>query len=328
MNVPVIDISPFLSPQATPEERSAVARKWHHALSTLGFASIVGHGVRQQLFDSVRDAALRFFDLPEAEKLRCSFGGSKSSQGYFQVGSETVSRTYTDGGNPPPPDLVETLTFAFVDWEEAGARSPFEQSIFRPNLWPDTPPDLSTIFREYYRAVYQVAKVLMRISANALDLPCDYFDPYYERMATSLRFAHYPAQEAPPEQGQLRYGPHTDYMGFTLLLQDERHGGLEVLDPNEQWVPVEPQRGALTVNVGDLLSRWTNLRWKSNVHRVVNPPPELAKHRRLSVVMFTGPDYERDIACLPTCQSATEPARFDPIQCWDHFQEKVRASLN
>lgn len=328
MKVPVIDISPFLDPAAKAAQRDAVAREWDHALRTMGFASIVGHGVPQDLLDRVREAALAFFDLPLEEKRKCSFPGSKESQGYFQVGAETVSKTFTASGDATPPDLVETLTFAFVDWETTGTRSDFERSIFRPNRWPTHPAGASDTIREYYWAVHRVARSLMRLSAAALRLPDSYFDKYYERIATSLRLAHYPPQETPPREGQMRYGPHTDYMGFTILLQDERHGGLEVLDPQEQWVPVEPMRGAFTVNVGDLLSRWTNLHWKSNIHRVVNPPPEAASHRRLSVVLFTGPDYESEIACIPTCQSPDDPPRFAPIQCWDHFQEKVRASLS
>ncbi len=332
MQVPTIDISPFLAP-ATPGNaaaRAEVARQWSDAFTTIGFASVVGHGIDLTMLRAVQQAGLAFFDLPLEEKQRSSFPGAKQSQGYYQVGVETVNKAFAaKNGSTAPPDLVETLTLAFVDWEASGTRSDFERSIFRPNLWPEQPAGLSDLLHNYYGRVFHIARVLMDISAQALDLPADFFAPTYERMATSLRLAHYPEQLQEPEPGQLRYGAHTDYMGYTILLQDDAPGGLQVLDADGSWIDAPPQTGAFTVNCGDLLSRWTNGVWKSNIHRVVNPPRSLTgSSRRLSVVMFTGPDYEAEIRCIPTCQSDERPARFGPIQCWDHFQNKVRASLD
>lgn len=331
MQVPVIDISPFLAPADLQDcgARAEVAQQWREAFTTLGFANVVGHGVEPSALAAIQQASRGFFDLPLAEKERSSFAGRKQSQGYYQVGVETVNKAFARGqGKAPPPDLVETLTFAFVDWEAAGAASDFERSIFRPNLWPAEPPQLEALVRDYYAQVRRIALVLMDISAAALDLPPGYFAPYYERIATSLRLAHYPEQMVEPEPGQLRYGAHTDYMGYTILLQDDAPGGLQVRDSDGGWIDAPPRRGAFTVNCGDLLSRWTNGRFKSNVHRVVNPPRSATgSSRRISVVMFTGPDYAAQISCLPTCQSASRPARFAPIRCWDHFQNKVSASL-
>src|SRR5260221_9066208 len=127
----------------------------------------------------------------------------------------------------------------------------------------------------------------MRMSAPALDLPDGYFDRYYDRMATTLRLVQYPDHEGDPLPGQLRYGAHTDYTGFTILRQDDAPGGLQVLAPGGAWIEVPPVRGALVVNAGDLLARWTNDRWKSNVHPVVNPPRALTgSGPRLSLSFF------------------------------------------
>jgi isopenicillin N synthase-like dioxygenase len=332
MQVPIINISPFLEPTSpnNAAARAEVASQWSAAFSTIGFASVVGHGVEPELFRAVQQASKVFFDLPMQQKQQSSFPGEKQSQGYYQVGVETVNKAFAKAdGNAPPPDLVETLTFAFVDWEMDGTRSDFERSIFRANLWPDAPENLGALVRDYYARVRHIAQVLMEISAQALKLPADFFAPYYERIATSLRLAHYPEQVVEPEPGQLRYGAHTDYMGYTILLQDDAPGGLQVLDSDGTWIDAPPRAGAFTVNCGDLLSRWTNGRWKSNIHRVVNPPRSVTgSSRRISVVMFTGPDYEAEITCIPTCQSEAYPARYAPIRCWEHFQNKVRASLD
>jgi hypothetical protein len=46
------------------------------------------------------------------------------------------------------------------------------------------------------------------------------------------------------------------------------------------------------VNIGDLLMRWTNDRWISNTHRVVNPPATAAaRAKRLSIAFFHQPNY-------------------------------------
>lgn len=331
MQVPVIDISPFLEPASAhnAEARAEVARQWHAAFSTIGFASVVGHGIAPETLAAIQQVSRSFFDLPLPQKQLSSFPGQKQSQGYYQVGVETVNKAFASAsGKAAPPDLVETLTFAFVDWEEEGATSDFERTIFRPNLWPETPADLNDVVRDYYERVRHIALVLMDISAQALELPVDYFAPNYERIATSLRLAHYPEQVVEPEPGQLRYGAHTDYMGYTILLQDDAPGGLQVRDADGSWIDAPPRSGAFTVNCGDLLSRWTNGRFRSNIHRVVNPPRSATgSSRRISVVMFTGPDYAAEISCIPTCATEARPARFAPIRCWDHFQQKVNASL-
>jgi isopenicillin N synthase-like dioxygenase len=85
---------------------------------------------------------------------------------------------------------------------------------------------------------------------------------------------------------------------------------------------------AFVINAGELLARWTNGRWKSNVHRVINPPRNLDRSaERLSIALFTGPNHDSLIECLPTCQSDTTPAQYQPIRAWDHFMEKVRAAM-
>ncbi|HWH82583.1 MAG TPA: 2OG-Fe(II) oxygenase family protein [Burkholderiaceae bacterium] len=331
MQVPTIDISPFMNdPRGDGLVRRAeVARQWNEAYATIGFANVVGHGIALEELQAIQTAGRSFFDLPLEEKQRASFAGEKRSQGYFQLGLETVNKAFdARSGQDAPPDLVETLTFAFADWEQRTDLTAFEASIYRPNLWPQQPLGLEALLRRYHAQVSNIARVLMEISAAALGLQAGFFEPYYRRMATSLRLAHYPEQPTEPKPGQLRYGAHTDYMGFTLLLQDDAPGGLQVQDTEGRWIDAPPLAGAFTVNCGDLLSRWTNGRWRSNIHRVVNPPRGLlGSSRRLSVVMFTGPDYEAQIECLPTCRSEEHPASFPPVRCWDHFQSKVNASL-
>lgn len=323
MDVPVIDLSGWFGGDAAA--RAAVARQWADAFETIGFATIVGHGVDEVLLDRIHAGALSFFDQPLATKRTASFPGDQASQGYVPMGVETVAKTM---GEEVPPDLCESLSFAYLDWENGPPDNGFDRQVFRPNRWPSEPVGLQALVIDYHRSVYRLGQQLMDLSAAALDLPERFFTPYFDRMATHLRLVHYPDQPREPLPGQLRYGAHTDYTGFTILRQDDAPGGLQVLDPEGQWVDVPPVKGALVINAGDLLMRWTNHRWKSNLHRVINPPRGLTgSTRRLSIVLFTGPNNDAVIECLPSCQSADRPARYGPIKAHDHLMERIKASM-
>jgi isopenicillin N synthase-like dioxygenase len=326
MSIPQIDIAPFLA--GDPAGRRAVVDQWAQAFETVGFATITGHGISERTLEQVHDGAAQFFDLPLAAKLKCAQPGEARSHGYVGVGVEALANTTGQGAVPAPPDLCETITFQHCDWERRGIRSAFDEAIYRPNLWPDEPSGFRPLVEVYFDRVYDLAQTLMRIGALALDLREQHFAPYYDRMSTQLRLTNYPHQTADPLPGQLRSGAHTDYLGFTILRQDDAPGGLQVQAPDGGWIDVPPVAGSFVINAGDLLSRWTNGRWKSNVHRVVNPPRDVGRStRRISIVFFTGPNHDAIIECLPSCRSAEQPPRYPTVRAWDHFMEKVRASM-
>jgi isopenicillin N synthase-like dioxygenase len=326
MSIPQIDIAPFLA--GDPAGRIAVARQWAQAFETVGFATITGHGVPNEMLDAVHAMAARFFDMPLAEKQRYAFDGEARSQGYIGVEGTVLANTFGSGVAGALPDLSEGISFHHCDWERTGPRNDFDATIFRPNIWPSEPAGFRPMVEAYFEQVYALAQNLMRIGALAIDLPEDYFVPHYTRMSTQLRLTHYPDQPTPPLPGQLRSGAHTDYLGFTILHQDDAPGGLQVQLPDGGWLDVAPVPGSFVINAGDLLSRWTNRRWKSNLHRVVNPPRDLGRSaRRVSIVFFTGPNHDSVISCLPTCQSPDNPPRYPTVRAWEHFMEKVRASV-
>jgi isopenicillin N synthase-like dioxygenase len=123
-----------------------------------------------------------------------------------------------------------------------------------------------------------------------------------------MRLNYYPAQASLPRPGQLRASAHTDYGGFTILSGEDVPGGLQVRTRSERWIDVPTSPTTFVVNIGDLLMRWTNDRWLSNLHRVVNPPA--AGHGpRLSIAFFNHPNYDALIECLPS----QGPARHPPV---------------
>jgi isopenicillin N synthase-like dioxygenase len=318
--IPCIDIGAFRA--GDPDGR--VARAWGRAFEEVGFATIVGHGIPESVIERAYDSVLRFFDLPLAEKLRWDAGQRVKTRGYLPIGIESVARTR---GDDRPADLCEALVFYGVNLDiAAGLES--THSAITGNLYPSEPAGLADAIRTYFLAVYRLGGLLMRISARALDLPEGYFEPYFDRRRGTLRAVHYPDQPDEPVPGQLRYGAHSDYGGLTILRQDAAPGGLQVFAKSGEWIDVHPVPGSFVINVGDLMARWTNDRWCSTLHRVVNPPRDATgSTRRLSLVLFTGPNDDAVVSCLPTCTDERRPARYPPVRAADYIQEKLSTSM-
>ena len=168
---------------------------------------------------------------------------------------------------------------------------------------------------------------LMALFARGLGMPPGFFADKTAQAANALRAINYPARDTAPLPGQLRAGAHTDYGTLTILRQDAV-GGLEVLGPGGRWAGVEPVPGAFVINIGDLMARWTNDRWRSTVHRVVDPPdPAAAAARRQSMPFFQNANWSAEISCLPTCREPGEKPRYEPVLAGPHLAGKFRKSV-
>ncbi|MBS0473031.1 MAG: isopenicillin N synthase family oxygenase [Proteobacteria bacterium] len=311
MDIPIIDIAPFRD----GSDPAGVARAWDAAMRATGFALIGGHGIPEPLYDGVYTHAQRFFARPLDEKAQLTFPDRGRGQGYLPIRSEIVGQVAGAA-----PDLCESLTFANPRFDREAAANDLDARLYRANLWPADMPGFREIVEAYIAAGRDLALTLMRLSAAALNLPADHFAPFFDRMELNLRCVLYPDQPHPPEPGALRYGPHTDFSGFTILRQDAAPGGLQV-QIEGAWIDVRPVPGTLVINAGDLIQRWTNDSWISNVHRVANPPRDRTSGtRRLSIVLFTGPNSDATIECLPGCGAAKYP----PIVAGLHSEERMR----
>ena len=121
---------------------------------------------------------------------------------------------------------------------------------------------------------------------------------------------------------------YTDFSCFTLLRQDNAPGGLQVRLADGEWVDVRPTPGALIINAGDTMARWTNDRFRSNIHRVINPPRHLTgSTRRISIVLFTGPHHDTIVECLPSCHGPGHPIKYPPIRAGDYVMQKIRENM-
>jgi isopenicillin N synthase-like dioxygenase len=318
-SIPVIDIAPFIG--GTAAEQQAVAKAVDNACATLGFLIIAGHGVPDTLVDDMRSVSKSYFDLPLAEKLKLRMPADRY-RGYISPGSEALSYSLDQES---PPDLKESFSIGPVDApDDSYHRAAAPGKFFAPNFWPDSPVNFRPTWEAYYREMERVATVLMRIFAVGLGMDKSFFDDKVDRHITNFSVIHYPEQPKPPLPGQLRAGEHTDYGSLTILKPDNAPGGLQVLNKDREWIDVPTLPGTFIVNLGDLMAEWTNDRWVSTLHRVVNPPRDKALgSRRVSMAFFHQPNYDAVIECLPNCDSAERPPRYGRTTSGEHVWTKI-----
>jgi len=315
MKLAIVDIEPFI--EGDEAARKRVARAFGEAFETTGFAVIVGHGVPEALAGDLYGAVTEFFLEPFPAKARYIPEEQTKGRGYLPMGIESVAKTLT---GETPPDLCEALVFNAPHREAAAGG--------KPNIWPDEPPRLAPLVKDWTRHMSALTDRLARLSALALDLPEDYFAEAYSDPALVLRFVNYPDQVEPPRPGQMRYGEHHDYGALTILRQDSAPGGLQIKDADGEWKEAGVVPDSFVINVGDLMARWTNNRWRSTLHRVSNPDRGLTgSTRRLSMVAFTGPNENYEVACLPSCMDAAHPPLFEPVKAGDYIRAKLTASM-
>jgi isopenicillin N synthase-like dioxygenase len=315
--ISVVDLSGFDA--GSSARRAAIGADIDRACREVGFFTVVGHDVDVEVIDELHRVALAFFDLPLADRLAVAMPEPGYPYGYGVLRAEALSRSL---GGEAPPDLKETFNVGPVDPPSRSLEAmddPDERAVYAPNLWPAALPELRPAVEAYYRSMAGLAATLMEAFAVALDLPDDAFAHQIDRHASALRLAHYPDLGTRNPSKALRAGPHTDYGTLTVLWTDGVPG-LQVEMHDGEWVDVEPAGGGLIVNLGDLMQRWTNDRWRSTMHRVV--PAD--GRRRLSIPFFHNANWDARIECIV---SDGAPARHAPITAGRHLMEKFRSTV-
>lgn len=308
--LPLIDVAPLRS--ADPAARAQVAAALRAACAEHGFFYIHGHGVDPALTREVLSASARFFDLPLAQKLQADKALSACNRGYEPLRNQTLQAG-------TPPDVKEGY-YIGVELPADDPRVLAGKFNHGPNLWPAELPGFRDTMDRYFAAMLDLGGLLMRSMALSLNLPERHFEGFVEGAVATLRLLHYPPQPPQPAPGEKGCGEHTDFGSVTLLLQDDV-GGLQVRDvARNTWIDAPPLPGTYVVNIGDLIARWTNGRYHSTLHRVINR----SGRERYSVPFFlTGaPDHE--VACLPTCLSEGEQPLYPPITVEQHLQQCYR----
>ncbi len=321
-HIPVIDIGPF--EKGSAEVKSRIAREVDDACRSIGFLIVSGHGVPDEVIARMEAMCREFIALPYWEKARLTMSTDRY-RGYLPMGSEDAAYSMEDERRPH--DLRECyitgpFDHAYDEYHHgrAGAR------FFSPNVWPDQPQGLRAAWEAYYSEMERLGARLMTIFAVALGLKEDFFADKFDKHITNSAMIHYPPQGAAPLDNQTRCGAHTDFGSLSIVYTDSDVGGLQVQTQSGEWRGVPRVPGTFVINIGDLMAEWTNDRWRSTWHRVVNPPRDKTDASKLSLLFFQQPNYDARIECLPTCTSADNPPKYAPVMSGEYVANKVDRS--
>jgi len=308
--LPIIDISGLSS--ADMADRKAVGAALRAACLDKGFFYIKNHGVSEDLISDVFSEAAAFFALPPEQKDEVNKARSTCNRGYEPLQGQTL-----EAG--APPDLKEGY---YVGPDHAPDDPRVLAGMFNhgPNQWPAQRPNFKPVMQAYLNEMMTLSARMMGGIALSLDLPEDYFDGYNRDPMATVRLLHYPPQPAQARPNQKGAGAHTDFGGLTLLRQDDV-GGLQVWDQaSDGWIHADPVPQTYVVNLGDMIARWTNDRYRSTVHRVVN----MSGRERYSVPFFYTGNYAHTVECIPTCLAPGEAPKYPPITVEAHMREMYK----
>lgn len=311
LNLPIVDVGGLRSQSA--EARSAAAAAIRAACLDKGFFYCVGHGVDMGLIESVFANSARFFARPTTEKEAVSMSLSKANRGYEPLRGQTLEKG-------APPDLKEGYYIGtHVDAHDERALRYFNTG---PNVWPSAMPEFEAVMTTYMTAMKALTGTLLEGLALSLDLEEGYFREFEKDPIATLRLLHYPAQEANPLPDEKGCGAHTDFGAVTILLQDDV-GGLQVWDHDTGlWLDAVPVPGAFVINLGDMMGRWTNDRYRSTIHRVINA----SGRERYSVPFFFSGHPEHPISCIPSTLREGEVPKYPAVTVDGHMRERYSAT--
>jgi isopenicillin N synthase-like dioxygenase len=333
--IPIIDMDPFLN--GSQEDRIRVANEMGKACLDIGFFVIINHGIDPSIISNVWQSTTEFFDRPHDEKILLQKPQSEYPFGFTEIGGEVLSdgkAQETKAAGESHPDLKEMFSI--------GPKNPL--AGFPPREWPAAPHSFAADWDTYYDAMSGLANSILHAFAITLGLPSeDYFEQFTDHHGSAMRALNYPSLDGQtPVPGQIRASAHTDYGTVTLLKSGGP--GLQVSKDRSPptWVDVPHVPDAYIVNLGDLMRRWTNDKWQSTLHRVINPPEGSQWGRRQSIAFFYNLNPDASVSRLRTHENKNkskgdegegdtaedeEESKYPPIIAGDFLMEKHLASM-
>ena len=298
--LPVLDLGRWLQTNDVGE-RDKLVVQLRQALEEVGFFFIRQHSIPQWKIDAVFAEASRFFTQPTEMKAQLKL--TPVNTGYMPLKSGVIKTS--DLNKNDKPDLVESF---FMKRE----RSPHDPDVInnKPyrgmNVWPGDLPGFRETMVDYMQSVDWLGKRLVPLFALAAGMPQDAMEPAFRDPQLAFRLSHYPP--VPAEANQFGIAPHSD-AGFMTILPPSKVAGLWIRPKGGDWMEAPVMPDAMLVNSGDILRRWTNDRFLSTPHKVVNQTGE----ERFSAPIFFDPNTDHLIECLPSCTSAENPPKYPTI---------------
>lgn len=312
--ISVIDFGPAFRGESAG--LAAVVAEVRHACEQVGFFYLAGHGVAQAVIDAAFEATREFHAMPLEDKMRLKI--NENNIGYLPV-NQSMQRATTVHRNTRP-NYNESYFISHDrsdDHPDVVAGKPLRGR----NQWPAGRERMRSAMRRYFKALEGAAERMLPVLARSLDMPAGYFAPFFANEAhINLRFLHYPPQDTQDDE-QFGQAPHTDNSFITMLAREDVPG-LAVRLPSGEWLapPVIP--GTFLVNLGNMMKRWSNDRFLSTPHGVLND----AGVERYSIAFFYSPNVASTIECLPSCTDPGDPPHYPPALYRDLILEFFNAN--
>jgi len=308
--IPSLDLNDFVS--GNSEQKMRFVEDLGAAFSSIGFVAVKNHELTNVQQDKLYNAVQTFFRLPEYVKQKYENQNIQGQRGYIGKMKEHAKGRTT-------PDLKE-----FYHIGQTVDRHDSETSDYPENIFPAEVPDLEKYGIEAYKALENTGIFILRAIALYLKLNEFFFDKKVKKGNSILRPIHYFPIKNPdafPDDA-VRAAEHTDINLITLLMGASADG-LQVLRKDGKWIPITALPNQLVINVGDMLSRLTNNKLRSTVHRVVNPPKDQLNKPRFSIPFFMHPLSRMDLSCLSSCIDEKNPKQFPDITAGEFLNERL-----
>lgn len=303
--IPILDIAPTLAD--LPGAAETLAGRIARTCEDTGFLVLTGHWIDPALPARCFDAAARFFALPEEEKMALRVG--ELNIGYLPTGAQVIRTSRV--AEVKKPNLNESFYIIRdrgPDHPDILARKPF----VAPNRWPPSLPGFREATLAYFTAMEALALRMLPIFTMALGMPHRYLARDFRDPSCTLRLICYQPQPE-PEADRFGFAPHIDTNFITFLAQSALPG-LEVRTREGEWLRPPAIPGSFVVNTAEMLGRYSNDRFAPTPHRVVNANNEM----RYAIPFFFGPDNDAVIRPVPSCVTAENPSRYEPLLYEDH----------
>jgi len=305
--IPSVNLADFISED--PAKKKQFIKDIGNAFEEIGFVALKGHFLKTDLTENLYTEIKHFFNLPEHIKEKYEIEGIGGQRGYTSFGKESAK-------GKKEGDLKEFWHFG--QYVENNTKL---QELYPKNIEVDEAPGFNSIGKETYQLLEKTALYVLRALALHIGLDEFYFDTYIKNGNSILRPIHYPPILDKPK-GAERAAAHGDINLITLLMGAQGKG-LQVQNRKGKWIDAIAEPDELMINVGDMLSRLTNNKLKSTIHKVVNPPKELWNSSRYSIPFFMHPVADMKLNCLPECIDANQPKSYDDITAGDFLRERL-----
>ena len=308
MNIPVVDLADFRS--SDPGLKQKFVNELGKAYEEVGFVAVKNHGIVDNLIADLYRYVQEFFALPTATKETYEIAGLAGQRGYTSFGRE-----HAKGSDAP--DLKEFFQFGQEVMDDDPVKNEYPENVIVGEI-----PMFTPTLHHAHKGFEKSGTALLQAIAIYLGLDEHYFDQYVHNGNSILRAIHYPPITQEPKSA-IRAEQHEDINLITLLVGASADG-LEILNKDNNWVPVTSLPEQIVVNVGDMLQRLTNNKLKSTTHRVVNPPKEKWGTSRFSIPVFLHPKSSMSLACLESCVDEAHPKAYEDCTAGEYLDERLR----